>query len=180
MKKLTYILSLLSLVLILSSFTDVNMDKKDKKEKTKTEKVTKKASKKDKKAKSIKTADKKQRKIVVEDTITNSVWAFGFSASFTDSILYMTDIQQLHNVKITKKTKFMEGRYDYSSQMKRYLEDNLNMKNRTCVLFFEEKKEAAEKKYVAIRKRYQAQTHLTLRYLNASEFQFTKLEEEEE
>ncbi len=170
MKKLTYIFSLLAIVLIFSSFTDGVMAKKEKKEKTKTEKVAK------KKKSSAKTATKKE-KIVVEDTITNSVWAFGFSASFTDSIIYMTDIQQLNNVRITKKTRFMDGRADYANQLKSYLEDNLKMKNRTCVLFFETKKADAEKKYVAVRKRYTDQTYLTMRYLNANEFMFVKPDE---
>ena len=179
MKKLTYILSLLAVVLVFSSFTDSMMLDKGKKEKVKTEKV----SKKDKKAakpKKIVSADqtKKVKKVIVEDTITNQVWAFGFSASFTDSIIYMTDIQMLPDVKITKKTKFMDGRADYATQMKRYLEDNLNMTNRTCVLFFEPKKDAAEKKYVEVRKRYSEQTHLTLKYLNSTEFKFIKPEEE--
>lgn len=173
MKKLTYIFSLLAFMLIFSSFTDGVMAKKDKKEKTKTEKVAK--SKKKKKS-APKTADKKQ-KVVVEDTITNSVWAFGFSASFTDSIVYMTDIQQLNNVRITKKTHFLDGRADYASQLKNYLENNLNMKNRTCVLFFETKKSDAEKKYVSVRKRYTEQTQLTLKYLNSSDFAFVKLDE---
>lgn len=174
MKKLTYIFSLLAFMLIFSSFSDGVMAKKDKKEKAKTEKIAK-----SKKKKSVaKTASKKQ-KVVVEDTITNTVWAFGFSASFTDSIIYMTDIQPLHNVRITKKTRFMDGRADYANQLKVYLENKMNMKNRTCVLFFETKKADAEKKYVAVRKRYTDQTHLTMKYLNSSEFAFVKPDEGE-
>ncbi|MCF0159325.1 MAG: hypothetical protein HUJ99_00905 [Bacteroidaceae bacterium] len=163
MKKLTKIVSLLALVLFCSSFTESELDQNDKK-KAKTEKA----------AKARNTRSSGHKKVLVESSDTKPVWAFGFSASFTDSIVYFTDIQMLPNEKIKRKTHFMEGCSEYSNQMKFYLEDNLQLKNRTCTLFYGLKKEQAEKKYNEIRKRYAQQTHLTIKYLNSSEFQFAK------
>lgn len=169
MKKLTYFFSLLAIVMVFSSFSDNVMGKKEKKEKAKTEKV------KSTKKKKI----KGQKKFIVEDTVSNPVWVFGFSASFTDSIIYMTDIQRIPDAKITKKTKFLSDASDFSSQLKYYLETEQNMKNRTCVVFHDAKKANIEKKYVEIRKRYADQTHLILKYLNSNDFQFIKSDKDE-
>ena len=41
---------------------------------------------------------------------TPKVYIFGFSASFQDSTIYMTDVQEITNVWIESKTKFLLGR----------------------------------------------------------------------
>ena len=48
------------------------------------------------------------------------LYAFGFSASFNDSIVYFTDIQEIDSAWINEKTKFLISRDNYSYQLKNY------------------------------------------------------------
>ena len=41
---------------------------------------------------------------------TNKVYMFGFSASFKDSVVYVTEIQNVQEAWIDTKTKFLLGR----------------------------------------------------------------------
>ena len=50
------------------------------------------------------------------------VYAFGISASFTDTVVYFTDIQILDSAKVSKEG-FLSHRELYSYQLKNYLED---------------------------------------------------------
>ena len=52
------------------------------------------------------------------------MYMFGFSASFQDSIIYMTDVQEIEGVWYDTKTKFLLGREHYSYQLKEYLATN--------------------------------------------------------
>ena len=49
------------------------------------------------------------------------IYAFGFSASFNDSIVYFTDIQEIDSAWINEKNKFLVSRDNYSYQLKNYL-----------------------------------------------------------
>ena len=93
---------------------------------------------------------------------TSHMYMFGFSASFKDSVIYVTDIQDVQGAWIEKKSKFLMGRDQYSEQ--------LQQKNRVCVLFFHKSKKKAEKKYLKLMKKYK--TGYDVRYLNATEFRF--------
>ena len=48
------------------------------------------------------------------------VYAIGFAASFNDSIVYFTDIQEIDSAWINDKNKFLIGRDNYSYQLKNY------------------------------------------------------------
>ena len=76
---------------------------------------------------------------------TNQVYMFGFSASFKDSVVYVTDIQNVEGAWIETKTKFLMERENYSYQLKSYLEDTKQQSNRICMVFFELSKKKAEK-----------------------------------
>ena len=39
---------------------------------------------------------------------TTKAYLFGFVANFTDSVVYFTDIQEIENVTILKKSKFLK------------------------------------------------------------------------
>lgn len=82
------------------------------------------------------------------------VYMFGFSASFTDSTIYFTEIQDIPNAWMDKKTKFLSGRDNYSYQLKNYLTEQLQQPNRVCVIFFSKNQKKAERKYEKLRKRY--------------------------
>ncbi len=101
---------------------------------------------------------------------TNSVYMFGFSASFKDSIIYVTDIQNIPGAWVESKTKFLLGRDSYSYQLNNYLTDTLKQSQRVSMIFFSLKKKKAEKQYIKLMKKYKK--GYELRYLNAAEFKF--------
>lgn len=82
-----------------------------------------------------------------------SVYVFGMSASFSDSTVYFTDIQQLSPVQFTKKYKFLINRDGYSSQLKGYLQ-GLGEAHPTCITFYNTDRKKLEKKRQKVMKRY--------------------------
>ena len=101
---------------------------------------------------------------------TNKVYMFGFSASFKDSIIYVTDIQHVPEAWIETKNKFLLGRENYSYQLKNYLTDQHSQPNRVCMVFFALSKKKAEKQYLKLMKKYKR--GYEVRYLNNTEFKF--------
>ena len=74
------------------------------------------------------------------------LYAFGFSASFNDSIVYFTDIQVIDSAWINDKTKFLISRDNYSYQLKNYF-TSIGQEHRTCVISFALTRKEIEKKY---------------------------------
>ena len=101
---------------------------------------------------------------------TSHMYMFGFSASFKDSVIYVTDIQDVQGAWIETKSKFLMGRDRYSEQLKTHLSEQLLLKDRVCVVFFEKSKKKAEKKYLKLMKKYK--NGYDIRYLNSSQFRF--------
>ena len=113
------------------------------------------------------------------------VYIFGFSASFQDSTVYMTEIQDLQGAWMDKKTKFLLGRDNYSYQLSNHFNEQ-GQPNRVCMVFFSTSKSKAEKKYLKMKKKYTAvpkQTNKSkkqgaetapydLRYITLQEFRF--------
>ena len=54
----------------------------------------------------------------LKKTILKQVYAFGISASFTDTVVYFTDIQILDSAKVSKKVS-LTHRELYSYQLKK-------------------------------------------------------------
>lgn len=113
-------------------------------------------------------------------------YMFGFVANFTDSVIYMTDIQTVDSVWYDSKSKFLIGRNNYSSQLRDYFANQLNMPHRTCIAIFALTRKEAEKKYLKMKKQYTTKYagHYNVRTLTESEFHFTTVnmapEKEEE
>lgn len=82
------------------------------------------------------------------------VYMFGFSASFQDSIIYITDIQDVRGAWMDSKTKFLEGRDHYSYQLKEYFADSLQLQQRVCMTFFATSKKKAERKKEKLLSKY--------------------------
>ena len=74
------------------------------------------------------------------------VYAFGISASFTDTVVYFTDIQILDSAKVSKEG-FLSHRELYSYQLKNYLEFDKGLPNRTCMIYFSENKKKLGKEH---------------------------------
>ena len=101
---------------------------------------------------------------------TSHMYMFGFSASFKDSVVYVTDIQDVQGAWIEKKSKFLMGRDKYSEQLKTHLTEQIQQNDRVCVVFFDKSKKKAEKKYLKLMKKYKK--GYDIRYLNVTEFKF--------
>jgi hypothetical protein len=108
------------------------------------------------------------------------MYMFGFSASFQDSIIYMTDVQEIEGVWYDTKTKFLLGREHYSYQLKEYLATNEQKPYRVCVVMFAPTRKEAEKKFIKMRKEYtvKAKGKYDVRYLTTAQFKFLPIDVE--
>ena len=104
------------------------------------------------------------------------VYAFGISASFTDSVVYFTDIQILDSAKISKDG-FLAHRELYSYQLKNYLEDNRLQQNSTCMIYFSENRKQLEKEATKILSKYKRSNRIIVTRVDSEKFRFTKPEE---
>ena len=68
------------------------------------------------------------------------VYITGVSASFSDSLVYFTNIQYVDSAAVDEKG-LLAGRAEYSMQLKDYLESNNKLKNRTCFVYYNLQKE---------------------------------------
>lgn len=87
------------------------------------------------------------------------VYMFGFAASFNDSTVYFTDIQEVDSAYYDTKTKFLYGREDYSASLREHLQ-NQGFETPTCVTSFAFKRKDLEKKYAKMRKKYDASKYI--------------------
>ena len=100
------------------------------------------------------------------------IYMVGVSASFTDSLIYFTDIQHLDSVSLDK-AKLLPLRGQYSDQLKDYLTNNLGLKDRTCFIYFDTKKSKLEKVMKKMKDNYKKDGKAVLKEIGP-DFQFTK------
>jgi hypothetical protein len=110
--------------------------------------------------------------------ITNNIYMFGFSASFKDSVIYATDIQNPQGLWIDTKKDYLINLDEYSHQLKVYLTEKLQQQNRVCMVFFYTKKKKAEKAYLKLMKKYK--TGYEVRYVNENDFKFEPIDSDPE
>ena len=92
--------------------------------------------------------------VQAKNYVTPKAYMFGFSASFNDSTVYFTDIQEVDSVWFTQKKDMLAGRGDYSGQLRSYCADKLNQPRRTCVVIGDRKLKNVEKKFEKMKKMY--------------------------
>ena len=100
------------------------------------------------------------------------VYAFGVAASFSDTVVYYTDIQLLDSVSL-KNNGFLPQRDLYSYQLKNHVEYELNKPNYTCMIYFSETKKKLEKEMSKVIGKYK-KSHLHLQVLDQKSFRFVK------
>ena len=100
------------------------------------------------------------------------VYLYGVSLNFNDSVVYITDVQYFDSVKINKDGS-LQNYANYSQQMKIFLEGTLGEYNQTCAVIYSDNKKKLEKRYVKMRKRYQADKEKILMKLGTA-FTFLK------
>lgn len=82
-----------------------------------------------------------------------TIYMFGFAASFNDSTVYFTDVHRVDSAWVDSKTKFLMSRDNYSAQLSNYLEKQ-GLKNRVCVSAFAKNEKKARKKLQKMVSRY--------------------------
>lgn len=109
---------------------------------------------------------------------TDHMYMFGFSASFQDSTLYITDIQDVSGVWYESKQKYVLGMDNYSAQMNTYLTEQCNKPHRVCMVFCAPNKKAAEKKYKKLQKKYVIKSKglYNILYLTEKDFKFEAID----
>lgn len=107
--------------------------------------------------------------------VVPKMYMFGFAASFSDSIVHFTDVQELKDVWIDTKTDFLLGRDGYSYQLRDYLAGK-NMGHRTCVVVFNKSRKKLEKELQKMKELYgpakDGKQYYDVRHLSPSDFSF--------
>lgn len=102
------------------------------------------------------------------------VYAFGLSISLSEQVAYRTEIQQLDSA-VLDANHFLQGRDQYSYQLKNYLEDERGLSNRTCMIYFNQdaKKLTKELNKVLLRLK---KDETPVQVLGKDEFSFSRPE----
>lgn len=112
------------------------------------------------------------------------IYIFGVALSFNDSVVCITDIQELKQAYLTDSREgFLVGRNNYSYQLRDHLAAK-SLANRTVATFWATKRKDIEKKYNKVLNKYvptqkkkkksrKNQPVYTLRYLTTSDFAYT-------
>lgn len=83
-----------------------------------------------------------------------TVYMFGVGVSFTDSIAYLTEVHPVTPAYIETNTGFLYDRSLYALQLRNLLEENYNLPNTTCVVFFDKSRKKMERKRDKVREGY--------------------------
>lgn len=113
--------------------------------------------------------------MMAKNKTVQKVYIYGFSASFQDSIVYFTDIQELENVSVAERTNFLSSRDSYSNQLRDYLTGK-NQPFRTCIVSYAFDRKHIEKKYLKLKSKYTKKGNFDIRYLKTDEFKFDKVQ----
>lgn len=106
-------------------------------------------------------------------SIKQTVYMFGLSASFNDSIVYFTPIQEVEAYIAKDKSHFLVNRDEYSSQLQNYF-DNRGQLHRTCVTIYDTDKAKLEKRYAKMKEKYttKSKNKFDVTYLGDDDFKY--------
>jgi hypothetical protein len=109
------------------------------------------------------------------------MYMFGMAASFTDTIVHFTSIQQIDSAWIDTKNDFLLSRNEYSYQLRDYLAQKQEMPQRTCIVVYGKNLKKLEKKYAKIKRLYTAPKKgarkFDVRFLEDADFHFRTIDE---
>lgn len=100
------------------------------------------------------------------------VYLFGFSRSFGDSLVYITDLNKVDSLALEKKTRFLPYRYEFSLQFEEYLEGERKLSRQTTCVFFGKSKKKMQKRLAKMKKRYLNMDNVSIVNVSADEFNF--------
>ena len=102
-----------------------------------------------------------------------TVYLFGASFSFTDSVVYFTEIMPVEGAKLDEKTKFLLHRQYYAYELKDYMNFQENMPGRVSAIYFSDNLSKLKKQEAKMKKRLVEKEGKTVRYLG-DKFKFVK------
>lgn len=105
---------------------------------------------------------------------TDVVYIFGVGMNFNDSTVYLTDVQPVNYLRLTKKYKFLPYRADFSQQMKDYLLEKYEMQYETTCVFYDVNRKKLAKRFYKMKKRYLDMGTANLVIISADDFKFEK------
>lgn len=110
--------------------------------------------------------------------VVPKVYMFGFAASFTDSTVYFTPVQEVDSAWMDSKTNFLMGRDNYALQLKNMLASKMGKPNRTCIVAFGKNRKAAVNKYQKMLKLYtvKGKGKYDVQYISDSDFHFKTID----
>lgn len=112
---------------------------------------------------------KETKKVKEVEPVTVYIW--GASMSFSDSIVYFTEIQKLDAVVM--ENGFLPYRQYYAYELKDHMSFEENMPGRISMIYFDEKLKKLEKKEQKIKKHLMEKENKIIRYLG-DKFKFVK------
>ena len=104
------------------------------------------------------------------------MYIFGMAASFNDTIIHFTSIQEMDSVWINTKGKFLDSRELYSLQLRNFLNTSKQMPHRTCLVVANKSRKKLEKKFKKLYTESKDQKqHYDVRYIESQEFLFNPI-----
>lgn len=108
------------------------------------------------------------------------MYIFGFAASFNDTIVHFTNVQELDSAWIENKGKFLQTRELYAYQLRDFLANKKQMPRRTCIVVAHKNRKKVEKKYLKFKRLYTQskdhKEHYDVRYIEDQEFHFKTID----
>ena len=104
---------------------------------------------------------------------------FGFSASFNDSTVCFTDIQEVDSAYLDSKTGFLYSRENYSYQLRDYLLKQ-GFTTPTCITVFARSRKDIDQKYAKMRKRYTDAARYIIKDIKEPDFTYQAIKFEEQ
>lgn len=114
-----------------------------------------------------------------KNRFVDKIYAFGIAASFNDSVVYFTDVQQVDSVWLENKTNFLVDRSSYSYQLRDYLARK-GEQHRTCIFVYALNVKDITKKYLSMKNKYVKNGNFDIKMLDAIDFSFTSVKSYEE
>lgn len=109
---------------------------------------------------------------VAEDKLQR-VYLFGVATNFNDSTVYLTDVQHLDSLTLNPDGS-LPNYVGYALQLKVYLEGSLDEREQTCAIIYSDKKKRLEKRFLAVRKKYQTHEEKAVKPIGTDVFRFQR------
>ena len=114
--------------------------------------------------------------VEAKKTKVPKMYIFGMAASFNDTIVHFTNVQELDSAWIDNKNNFLLTRELYSYQLRDFLANSKQMPRRTCIVVANKNRKKLEKKFLKMKKIYTKskdnKQHYDVRFLDDKEFRF--------